>query len=287
MPTTIDIKLISWLQKMKADLTDRPVTEVHLVHAADGSSADRLHVGEVRDETEAEDLAAELWEAANHDSATRASGMPQRYVVAAYRTDEHGGQSLAGQYPFVLEGGLDQNRLMLEDTYAPNERGVTAQGMAQTERMHQLMFAQNRYYAEAHRLDLERERKRRIELEDRALDLMKEREELLDKRMDRELRQAEAIESKRRQRQMMDMFMRFAPMLLTQFAGGKQGGANDEVVRQFLSGLSEDEVMGIVAALKPENQAVVIQLYSSYQKQDQKEQKEIHPLLRDDERLPH
>jgi hypothetical protein len=279
-------KLVVWIRRqLSADVEeDGLVCRFELWHSSGESGGSRIATLKLDGSGDADDIAAELWDAANRDADTRISSLPNRYVVASFRRDND--RDTSGQYPFILKGGGQLSKVMnLGDTFAPNDAGERAHLMHQTGRMHELMFGMSQFMAQTGQTDLERERRLRMRLEERQLEVFSKLEELSDRKHERDLSMAREEAKAKRHEQLMAMLMTFAPVAMATFANGMgfsgTGAVRDFGVGQILKGLSENEVMGMLAALEPSNQAKFLELYQTYAEKEQKEQGEKHPLLRD------
>jgi hypothetical protein len=280
--TIPDPKLTNWVRKQLVnDLTEEGViTRIELLHAADGMNAERLVTVPVGDEADHDAIATELWEAAENDSGTRTSALPQRYVAASFRAS---GDGVNSQYAFIFRGGNQRSKqLNLADTFPPTEQGERGLVMHQTSRMHQLMFDMAERFSDRAAQDLQRERALRIKLEENYMKHLEVLEDLHDRKHQRDLEVARETSKAKRHEEIMRLAMKMLPMLLSQVAPGLAGKsvARDMGIQQVLKGLTQEEVMGVLSALSDSNKEAFFQLYSNYAKETNKEEEELHPLLR-------
>jgi hypothetical protein len=281
--TTPDSKLVSWCRKQLAgDLTEEgPIVRIELLHAADGVNAERLAVVRLQSQ-DPDDLATELWEAAENDAGTRMGTLPQRYVAASFRADAP--EVVSAQWTFLLQGGSHRTKMVnLSDTYPASESGERGLVMHQTNRMHQLMYQMAEGMADRAAQDLQRERALRIRMEENHMKYLQLMEDLMDKKHQRELETARELAKEKRTEKVMKMGMDALPMLLSQFAPGLGASAfaKNAGIKNVLTGLTEKEVMGVINALEDEHKAAFFQLYASYVKEANQEESELHPLLRE------
>jgi hypothetical protein len=80
--------LVKWLTRMLADITDAgAIGRFELIHKIEGEHAERLDIW--RCDTDSprspDELGQEMQDAAQRDAQSRVSGLPQRYVVYAFR----------------------------------------------------------------------------------------------------------------------------------------------------------------------------------------------------------
>ena len=280
-----DSKLVVWIRKQLAsDIEeDGGITRFELWHSmSESAGGSRLAVFDARQD--ADDLAAEAWEAAEQDAGTRISSVPNRYVIASFRRDND--RDVAGQWSFLIKGGSEASRVMsMGDTFPATNAGERAHIMHEMSKNFELMFNMSRFMAESGQAELSRERAFRMKTEDRALEMYSKLEELTDRQHQRNLETAREEAKAKRHEQLMAMLMTFAPVALSTMAKGMgfsgTGAVRDFGIGQILKGLKEKEVMGVIAALDPEHQAAFLELYKSYAESAEKEQKEKHPLLRD------
>lgn len=272
--TAPDPKLTPWLLKHLRELNGQgSVTRVELYQALEGAPVQRLLLTNVSEGVDAHELTQEIWDTACQDASTRSGGSTQRYVVATFQDED---PAPLAQMPFIMPGGTPG----VLTTAAPNddkaERGML---IKHTENMHRLVIEQNTYHTNLLRNELEAERRLRTGYEENAMKTFEMMQTLMDRQHER-LMESKREESKEaRHQQLLGLLMSAAPLLLAQVMGGAglkgAGIARDEGIREFLKGLSEKEINGIIGSLNPANAMVLMELYKSYSA----EEKQRNPLL--------
>ena len=272
--STVPNEVIKWLTVQVADLTERgPVTRMELFHTVEGEQGERLQVFGMESEgTDVQDLGQSIWECSENDASTRSAGMPQRYVVFTYRGEN---QDPEAQHPFLIRGRGVSNTMMGsgDGSEPPTERGLQAQLMRYNEGLHRQMMVMTNEVGGRMAQQLEKERARREEVEDRILEVYKLQQSLLDQSAAREIAAAREAAQARRHDELMQFFMGMGPLLMTRIFGdgpmsGMQTNMRDQAVGKILKGLSEEEARGIMGTLKGNNPIAFIELYKSYADED-------------------
>lgn len=282
-----DSKLVDWL-KFTLNLTEGgAITRFDLYHTVDGGEGTEL-LGRfpVRDASEF-DMAQTLWDKAEGDAETRMTGRMQRYVALAYRGDEEQSES---SHPFIMNG---RARLELGgDTESATPSGHLAQLMRHDERMHGMIMQVTETTTGRLIRDLEAERARRIQLEDRQMKTYEMMEELTDKKHERDMEMRKIDASQQRHEQLMGMLMSMAPLVISKVLGPGAGvaigaaaqlpaaGGRDESVHQFFKSLDEKEVMHIVSGLSTEKQIVAMEIFKAHMEEEERRNEPAPKQLR-------
>lgn len=281
----VDGKLQKWLREAADDLTDQgPFTLLRLFHAIDGDPEGTLmqQYRLARGTLEQPEFAQQVWDLAEHEASTH-QGAQQRFVILLYRTEE---SDYEARYPFVMRGRSTFRNQMGDDSTPPTEAGWQAQMLRHDSEAHRMMLLQSGAMAERQELELARKTAQIEALENRHMKTLLLQEELLDRKMERELRQGVEENKAKRMDQVAGMVMSFVPLLLGGLAGNKgsaavSANARDMAVGNILKGLSEQEFFGIYNSLSPENQLLFSELYKSYREQDARDQKQKPQILQD------
>jgi len=281
-------KLAVWL---KARLTTLDVAEgetsittrFELYHAIDGEGSTRIHTMSVTTPMNADETARELWGIAEQDSETRTSGVPQRYLVAAFCTDE---REPTHSYPFIVRSNpLSVSKLFGQDTEPPTDKGMIAHVMRHDETMHRMVMMMTD--ATAGKLAQQNLQKddRIAFLENKQTEFFELSQKLLDRTQERELERGETLQRSKRMDEVVGMAMAFLPVVLGGITGkfapkAAATTARDKAIKNLLDNLSEQEALNVLSAMGPTNQALMIQLFQSYQEERKKEQASKPPILR-------
>ena len=263
---------VKWITIQIADITARGnISRFELYHTdADQQPAERLQISSVEEGIDPQDLGQSLWEMAENDAASRALGTPQRYVIWSFRGES---QEYDSQFAFSIRGKslMKGNLDMGESSDPANERGHTGQMMRHNESLHRMMMLMTDATAGRLASELQQERKRREEVENKMMDVMQLHQNLLDKKADRELAEARETAKARRHDELMGFFMAMAPLMASKFLGigGEMGGTptamRDKAVGQIIERLSEKEASGVFNSLDGHNKLLFTELRKSYQ----------------------
>jgi len=279
--------LVKWLTVQIADIRgtdpDQKIERFELYHTVEESPAERIQVfGGLEEGVDPQELGQALWEMGENDAATRALGVPQRYVVWSFRT---GNPEMDSQWAFSIRGKTNARGSldMGESSDPPTERGVAGAVLRHNEALHRMMMLMTDATAGRLAAELQQERQRRKESEDKMSAMLDMREQLLDQKAERELHTAQETAKARRHDEMMTMFISMAPLLLSQVLGQKGFGADagaamrDTAIGKMLKGLSQEEAMGVIGSLKDNNRMAFMELYKSYA-QESAEAEEKKPI---------
>lgn len=282
--------LLKWIRRQRLDIhagedeEGRTIVRLDLIHTIDGEGFEKLETFMVSDDNESEDLASRLYDAALHDSETRMSGAPQRYSVLGYRKLE--ARDHECQYPFVIRQASTQN-MMGSGTEPPTDKGVTAHYMRHDENMHRLMLQGSEAMMGRLANELQRETARRVSAEDQVLKVREHEQELLDRKMERELRFGRELHNAKFLADLGGLVTSLAPLIVGKLLAGKEsiGTAaplgRDLSIQKFMKTLDQDKIMKIMAALDPAQQVTLFELYQSYAQDEEKEQQKRPEVLRD------
>lgn len=278
---------VKWLTVQIADLTSRgSISRFELYHTVEEAPAERIQVFSLEEEEGAdpEELGQAIWEMAENDAASRSLGTPQRYVIWSFRGDM---DEMDSQYAFSIRGKQVTHAYDGESSEPSTERGHVGQMMRHNESIHRMMMLMTDATAGRLASELQQERRRREEVENKMLETMKLHQDLLDRKADRDLTEAKEAAKARRHDELMGFFLSMAPLVLSQFMGhkGASGTASaamrDTAIGKILKGLSQEEAMAVLGSLKGKNQLAFMELYKSYAQEDAQEQAEKPIPFRD------
>ena len=268
----------------------RNIIRFELYHSVDGEGGARLHSLPVTTPMNVGEASQELYTQAEVDSETRSSGVPQRYIVAAFCESE---REPLYTFPFLIRPNpLSAHKLMGQDTEPPTEKGMLSHVMRHDETMHRMMMVMADATAGKLANAVTQKDERIAHLEEQQAKFFEMSQRLLDRTQERELERSLAVQRAKRMDELMGMAMAYTPMVLGAITGKlapktmeplAKSKARDDGIRQLLSNLSEEEAMNVIGAMKPANQAVLIQLFQSYQEDVKKEQASKPEILRDKE----
>jgi hypothetical protein len=126
MHTTPDQRLLEFIRKFRVDLTpEGTITRLELYHSIEGSMGERLATFEMADRDDDEDpddLAQEIWDEAEQDSATRPTGSVERYVIQAFRGDTREPDDLHALVVRMCEATAGSAAVQLERERQENNR---------------------------------------------------------------------------------------------------------------------------------------------------------------------
>lgn len=278
-----DEHLSRWVshQKNQELVEAGPVTRFELWHSSvDHQQGPRLEQFEVNSDSDPDDLAQAIWDTAEHDSSTLGSGRPQRYTVQAWRIDK---TEPCASHSFLVSGKSYRAHVSGE-TEPANEKGHLGQLMRHNERTNELMYRVQEASVGRMLKDLEQERLRREKAEERVFNLLTREQDLLDRSQERELERAAALAKAKRIDELMTLAVNMLPVVATRLMA-KDGqptagsvGASETAVKKILANMGEDELAGVMGALKPHNQLALLELYQAHQDSIQSEE-EAKPEL--------
>jgi hypothetical protein len=270
--------LIKWLTRLLSDVTEGgAIGRFELIHKIEGEHAERLDVwrNEAGNARNPEELAQEIQDAAQRDVQSRVSGLPQRYVVYAFRADRDDHES---QHAFLIRPGLHLSK-QGEDSEPATDKGVVAHAMRHDENIHRLFITAGDALIGRLSTELERERDARSKAEHQNWTMFEKYQGLLDREHERRVAEAKELMKARRVDELMGVVTALLPILATKLMGA--GGApqlaaapatatpsevdpKDAAVRHFFSCLSEVEISSILACISSSSQIALAQLHSAF-----------------------
>jgi hypothetical protein len=270
--------LVKWLTRMLADITEAgAISRFELIHKVEGEHAERLDVWRCDSDSPRgpDDLGQEMQDAAQRDAQSRVTGLPQRYVVFAFRAQSEEHES---QHAFLVRPGSHLSRLG-EDSEPPNEKGVIGQSMRHGESMHRLFITGGEVLIGRLSNELEKERDARAKAEQLNWSFFEKYQALLDREHERRVTEAKELMKARRVDELMGVVTALVPILATKLLGNapaQTGGQpqlgttveaadpKDLAVRHFFSCLSETEITSILGCISNSSQIALAQIHSSF-----------------------
>lgn len=214
MHTTPDQRLLEFIRKFRTDLTpEGTISRIELHHSVEGEMGERLDSFEMADRDDDEDpddLAQEIWDVAEEDSATRATGSVQRYVVQLFRGDT---REPDAQKAFTTVGKLS-TALTGNGTEPPTPRGEMMQAMRERNDMHALVVRMCEATAGAAAVQLQREREENGRLREVGYKYEQLRQEMLDRQLERDLKRKDEESSQQLNQMLIGTLLQFAPVIL-------------------------------------------------------------------------
>jgi hypothetical protein len=271
--------LVKWLTRMLADITEAgAIGRFELIHKIEGEHAERLDIwrSDADSPRNPDDLAQEMQDAAQRDAQSRVSGLPQRYVVYAFRGQSEDHES---QHAFLVRPGSHVTRLG-EDSEPPNDKGVIGQSMRHSESVHRLLITGGEVMIGRLSSELEKERDARQKAEQLNWSVFEKYQSLLDREHERRIAEAKELMKARRVDELMGVVTALVPILATKLLGKPPAAAADQpqlgpatdsapdpkdlAVRHFFSCLSETEITSILGCISSSSQIALAQIHSSF-----------------------
>lgn len=280
-----------WITRYTADLTAEGTPHrFELWHATEegGVRLETMVLADYEEGTDPADLAQELWDTSEKDAGSRTVGMVQRYVIMVFRNQ--GDTENEAQLAFNLQGRSTVGNVLGGDTDRPNDKGLLGQLMRHTEALQQMLNQQTEISMGRTGRELDRSRQRVEFLETKLGEMHDLREELLDRQHERELDRAREEARARRHEEMMTLVMSLGQLAAAKFlgpAGAAVAGnmpaqaARDGAIAKLLANMTQEEVAGVLGALRPNNQSNLLALYASYKEDFEAEQSKRPEMLRD------
>jgi len=192
---------------------------------------------------------------------------PTLYGLFAYR--EVGKAHV--ERTFLRVEGQGGRESFFQETEAPDGRGITSQLMRHNEVATRIALGQTSEIMEFYKRALE-QRDRRIEdLENRHFKMLELYEKLQSMQHERDLevvREQRADERTKFLKEKLDML---APVLMNKLLG-KEGATapalGEELMRQFLKSLAPNQIDALMGMLRPEQAAVIGEVYEAYAKRE-------------------
>lgn len=271
--------LIKWLTRLLSDVTEGgAIGRFELIHKIEGEHAERLDIwrNESGSGRNPEELAQEIQDAAQRDVQSRVTGIPQRYVVYAFRGDSEDHES---QHAFLVRPGLHLSK-QGEDSEPATDKGVVAHAMRHDENVHRLFISGGEVLIGRLSAELERERDARSKAEHQNWTMFEKYQGLLDREHERRIAEAKELMKARRADELMGVVTALLPILATKLLGGgapqqllaaPTGAAEvdpkDAAVRHFFSCLSEVEISSILGCVSSSSQIALAQLHNAFSTQ--------------------
>jgi hypothetical protein len=243
-------ELAQWLERQIADGTTRII-----LRQKTDEGGDTL-VREFPAEGGANALADTIYRRA-HDDGRHFRGR-SLYGVFAYRDRDY-----VDRFFFAVEGDQEQQHF---GTREANLSGVTSQLMRHNEANARLAIGQTLDVIGHYKSLLAAREKRIEELETKYWKVTELYERLTSMQHERELETMRMAQSDKRQEFLREKLDMIAPVVLSKLAPGAAKGAalGEELLRQFLKSLSPNQMDAIVGSLKPEQAAVINEIYLAY-----------------------
>ena len=180
------------------------------------------------------------------------------YGVFAYRDRDY-----LDRFFFAVEGEQEQQHFGNREA---NLSGVTSQLMRHNEANARLAIGQTLDVIAHYKALLAAREKRVEELETKYWRVTELYERLTSMQHERELATARMAQSDKRQEFLREKLDMIAPVMLAKLAPGAAKGValGEELIRQFLKSLSPQQMEAIVGSLKPEQAAVINEIYVAY-----------------------
>jgi hypothetical protein len=270
--------IVKWLTRMLADITEAgAISRFELIHKVEGEHAERLDIWRCDSDSprSPDDLAQEVQDSAQRDAQSRVTGLPQRYVLFAFRAQNEEHES---QHAFLVRPGSHLSR-MGEDSEPPTEKGVIAQSMRHGESMHRLFISGGDVLIGRLSSELDKERDARAKAEQLNWSFFEKYQTLLDREHERRIAEAKELMKARRVDELMGVVTALVPILATKLLGNAPARAGeppqlgspqtapdpkDVAVRHFFSCLSETEVTSILGCISSSSQIALAQIHSSF-----------------------
>jgi hypothetical protein len=266
-----------WTERLLNDTTEEgSIVRIDLHHAIDGGSSELLGRVQVRDDQQTYEVSQELWDMASADSESRMVGQMQRYVMLAFRAK---GEEPDARLAFLI-GGKAHSDLMGGATEGPTPPGHLGQLMRHNERLHGMMMQLSETTSGRMARDLEAERLRRMKLEEIHMKQFEMLQELSDRKHERDMEIRQEEKKNERHEQIMGMLMTMAPLIASKVLGPAgtaaagpslpAAGARDESIHQFLKTLDEQQVGTFLAALRPDQQIPLMEIYQAHMEEEKR-----------------
>ena len=271
--------LVKWLTRMLADITEAgAIGRFELIHKVEGEHAERLDIWRSDSDSprSPDDLAQEMQDAAQRDAQSRVSGLPQRYVVYAFRAQSEDHES---QHAFLVRPGSHVSRLG-EDSEPPNDKGVIASEHAPRRAGAPPAHHGGEVMIGRLSSELEKERDARQKAEQLNWSVFEKYQSLLDREHERRIAEAKELMKARRVDELMGVVTALVPILATKLLGSAPGRAGEQpqlgaavesapdpkdlAVRHFFSCLSETEITSILGCISSSSQVALAQIHSSF-----------------------
>ncbi len=268
--------LVKWLTRLLSDVTEAgAIGRFELIHKIEGEHAERIDIwrNESDNARSPEELAQEVQDAAQRDVQSRITGIPQRYIVYAFRGQ---GDDHESQHAFLVRPGLHLSK-QGEDSEPPTDKGVIAHALRHDENVHRLFISGGEALIGRLSTELERERDARSKAELQNWTMFEKYQGLLDRDHERRITEAKELMKARRVDELMGVVTALLPILATKLLGGGQlqqlpaptdatlaVDPKDAAVRHFFACLSETEISSILGCISSSSQIALAQLHGAF-----------------------
>jgi hypothetical protein len=268
--------LVKWLTRLLSDVTEGgAIGRFELIHKIEGEHAERIDIwrNESDNARSPEELAQEMQDAAQRDVQSRVTGIPQRYIVYAFRGQ---GDDHESQHAFLVRPGLHLSK-QGEDSEPATDKGVIAHALRHDENIHRLFISGGEALIGRLSTELERERDARSKAELQNWTMFEKYQGLLDRDHERRITEAKELMKARRVDELMGVVTALLPILATKLLGGGQlqqlpaavdatvtVDPKDAAVRHFFSCLSETEISSILGCISSSSQVALAQLHGAF-----------------------
>lgn len=268
--------LENWIRETIATVDQSPDEDSGAVlhrfevwHAGEDSH-ERLRIFRIADRNEAlaemgESLAGDIMRVCEQHAITLPAGTHLRYSVQAWRGAKD--QAAEAVHYLVLSGTA---MTPAAGSSIAAERG---QLIRHNETLHTMMMNMVNSLAGRLSRDLEDEREQRRESERKFSEVVRMREDMLDRKLERELEMMREQRDAAQKEKMLEMISNFAPVVLAKMSGAQmpQGSPvpelvrlRDEAVGNVMRKLTPEEIQGIAMAVRPEIQAAFLELVNAW-----------------------
>jgi hypothetical protein len=165
---------------------------------------------------------------------------------------------------------------------------MKAHYMRHDENMHRIMMSTSEALFGRMANELNRETTRRLAAEEMVLTVREHEQELLDRKMERDLRMAREVHNAKFLAELAGLVTSMAPLLVAKLIAGNDKTiaqsapiGRDLAIQNFLKTLDQTKFMGIMQLLEPTQQMTLMEIYKSYAEDVQKEQAKRPEVLRD------
>jgi hypothetical protein len=258
------IDLAKWLAARRSD----GCTLVVLRHRSFDADQ-QVREWPLAEDSDMNDLAQQIESCAADDG--RHFRGPTLYGVFAYREP---GTPYVARTMLRVEG-QGAREAFFSETEAPDARGITSQLMRHNEVAARMALTQTSDIIDYYRRALDARDERIEQLEARHFKTLELYEELQSLKHERELdviREQRADQRTQFLKEKLDML---APVLMNKLLGkGGAGGAQappvlgEELMRQFLKSLTPSQIEALMGMLRPEQAAVIGEVYEAYAKRE-------------------
>jgi hypothetical protein len=263
LPQRTSVDLAKWLA---AQLSDECMLVVLRHRGADADQ--QVREWPLASDTDVNDIADQI-EACAHEDGRHFRG-PTVYGVFAYR---EAGKAAVARTLLRIEGQGAAEAFMGE-TETADARGITSQLMRHNEVAARMALGTTADIIEYYRRALDARDRRIDELESRHFKTLELYEDLQSMRHEREIDVIREHRADQRTQFLKEKLDMLAPVLMNKLLGkGASGGAGapalgEELMRQFLKSLTPQQIEALMGMLRPEQAAVIGEVYEAYAKRE-------------------